>query len=79
MQPDLTLNGMKIFAAIGDSIRETCAKSREPMGSTTKQSPVSAWQVHDSIEVRAARDHEGGLGEILAMVPDMPPMPGDEV
>ena len=41
-------------------------------------SQVSAWQVRDSIEVRAERGRKGGLREILAMVPDVPPMPGDE-
>ncbi|WP_395750335.1 hypothetical protein [Prosthecobacter sp.] len=39
---------------------------------------ISAWQVRDSIEVRAARGHKGGLSEVLAMVPDVPPMPGAE-
>lgn len=41
-------------------------------------SQISAWQVRDSIEVRAARGRKGGLSEVLAMVPDVPPMPGDE-
>ena len=41
-------------------------------------SQISAWQVRDSIEARAARGRKGGLGEILAMVPDVAPMPGDE-
>lgn len=41
-------------------------------------SQISAWQVRDSIEARAARGRKGGLSEVLAMVPDVPPMPGDE-
>lgn len=32
----------------------------------------------ETLETRSARGRTGGLGEVLAMVPDAPPMPGDE-
>jgi hypothetical protein len=39
---------------------------------------VGAWQVRDDIETRAKRGNLETLGEILARVPDVPPLPGDE-
>jgi hypothetical protein len=41
-------------------------------------SQVTAWQVSDSFEKRAARGKTGDLADILATVPDVPPAPGDE-
>lgn len=42
-------------------------------------SQVSAWNVRDTFEQRAARGKVKNLSEILARVPDTPPAPGDEV
>jgi hypothetical protein len=42
-------------------------------------SQLSAWQVRDSVETRAARGKLSDLDEILAAVPDGPPVPGDEL
>jgi hypothetical protein len=41
-------------------------------------SQVAAWQVRDSMEVRAARAGKGGLRSLLDAVPDVPPVEGDE-
>jgi len=41
-------------------------------------SQISAWQVRDSVEQRARRGNLSDLDEILAAVPDVPPVPGDE-
>ena len=41
-------------------------------------SQLAAWQVRDSVAVRAARGKLSDLDEILAAVPDVPPVPGDE-
>lgn len=41
-------------------------------------SQVSAWQVRDTFEQRAARGKSEELAEILASAPDAPPSPGDE-
>lgn len=42
-------------------------------------SQVSAWNVRDTFEQRAARGKIGDLSEILTSAPDTPPDPGDEV
>ena len=41
-------------------------------------SQVTAWKVHDTFEQRAARGKTEDLAEILASVPDGPPVHGDE-
>ena len=40
---------------------------------------VGAWQVREDIEVRAKRGNLQTLDQILARVPDVPPLPGDEL
>ena len=42
-------------------------------------SQVSAWNVRDTFEQRAARGKIGDLSEILTSAPDTPSDPGDEV
>ncbi len=39
---------------------------------------LSAWKVRDDMETRARRGRPEDLREILAEVPDAPPLPGDE-
>ena len=41
-------------------------------------SQVTAWQVRDTVEQRAKRGAASDLGAILAVVPDVPPVLGDE-
>ncbi len=41
-------------------------------------SQVTAWQVRDTVEKRAQRGQLSDLDDILASVPDVPPMAGDE-
>ena len=40
---------------------------------------VGAWQVREDIEVRDKRGNLEMLDRILARVPDVPPLPGDEL
>jgi hypothetical protein len=40
---------------------------------------VSAWQVRDDIETRAKRGDLKTLDRVLARVPALPPVPGDEL
>ena len=40
---------------------------------------VSAWQTRESIESRARRVDYEAVDSILAKVPDVPPIPGDEL
>ena len=39
---------------------------------------ISAWKVRDDMETRALRGRAEDLREVLAGVPDAPPLPGDE-
>lgn len=41
-------------------------------------SQIGAWKVRDTVEQRASRGKLSDLDEILAAVPDAPPVPGDE-
>jgi len=41
-------------------------------------SQVTAWNVRDTVEQRAARGSLSDLDDILAAVPDVPPVAGDE-
>ena len=41
-------------------------------------SQVTAWQVRDTVEQRAKRGQLSDLEDILAAVPDVPPIAGDE-
>lgn len=41
-------------------------------------SQVTAWQVRDTVEQRAQRGSLADLETLLAAVPDVPPLPGDE-
>ena len=41
-------------------------------------SQVTAWQVRDAVEQRAQRGRLSNLDDILASVPDVPPVTGDE-
>lgn len=40
---------------------------------------VSAWRVRDDIATRAARADLAAFDRVLAKVPDVPPLPGDEL
>ena len=39
---------------------------------------IGAWQVRDDIAIRAKRGNLETFDRILARVPDVPPLPGDE-
>ncbi len=39
---------------------------------------LSAWKIREDIETRAKRGRPEDLRDILAQVPDVPPLPGDE-
>jgi hypothetical protein len=42
-------------------------------------SQVSAWRVRDDMATRAARGNLAEFDRIMARVPNVPPMPGDEL
>lgn len=39
---------------------------------------LTAWKLREGIETRAERGRPEDLRDILAQVPDVPPLPGDE-
>jgi hypothetical protein len=40
---------------------------------------IEAWKVRDDMETRARRANSSDWQELLSKVPDVPPMPGDEL
>lgn len=40
---------------------------------------VEAWRIHDDMETRARRANPRHLETLLERVPDVPPLPGDEL
>ena len=42
-------------------------------------SQLGAWKVRDDMETRAKRGNVSDLEKILARVPNVPPLPGDEL
>jgi hypothetical protein len=40
---------------------------------------VEAWKIRDDVETRARRAKADDFDALLAKVPDVPPMPGDEL
>ena len=42
-------------------------------------SQIGAWKVRDTVEQRASRGKLSDLDDILVAVPDVPPVPGDEI
>ncbi|GDY22367.1 hypothetical protein LBMAG56_37140 [Verrucomicrobiota bacterium] len=40
---------------------------------------LSAWKVRDDMDTRSRRGRPEDLRDILARVPDVPPLPGDEL
>lgn len=51
--------------------------SVDQMVALALQAQVTAWEVADTLEARAKRGRLEDLDEVLAMVPDVPPAPGD--
>jgi len=40
---------------------------------------LEAWRIRDDMETRARRANASDLGRLLDKVPDVPPLPGDEL
>ncbi len=63
-------------------VQELAAKqnaSVDQIVSVALAAQVSAWRTRESIAARARRVNWQKVDEILARVPDVPPMPGDEL
>jgi hypothetical protein len=75
-----------IHAKVPDYLAKLAAKAAEKEKVSVDQlvslalaSQVSAWQVRDDIETRAQRGRVEDFDRILARVPDVAPVPGDEL
>ncbi len=76
---------MTIQANIPDFLIRQAADVAKREGTTVDSiiaialsSQVTAWQVRDTVEQRAPRGRLSDLDDILATVPDVPPVAGDE-
>lgn len=76
---------MIVQATIPDFLMRQAAEVTERENTTVDSiisialsSQVTAWQVRDTVQQRAARGSFSDLEEILAAAPDVPPPVGDE-
>jgi hypothetical protein len=70
--PDLLLQEVKEIAAHQGA-------TVDHLVSLALAAQVSAWRTRESIASRAARVDWKHVDDILARVPDAPPLPGDEI
>ena len=74
-----------IQATVPDYLAKLAAEAAEKEQTALDQiialalsAQLSAWKVRDDMETRTRRGRPEDLRDILAQVPDMPPLPGDE-
>jgi hypothetical protein len=74
-----------IQATVPDYLATLAAEAAEKEKTTIDQiialalsAQLSAWKVREDMETRARRGRSEDLRNILAQVPDVPPVPGDE-
>ena len=75
-----------IQAQIPDYLAQLAAKAAEKEKTTLDQiialalsAQLSAWKVREDMETRAKRGRPEDLRDLLAKVPGVPPLPGDEL
>jgi hypothetical protein len=75
-----------IHAQVPDYLARLAIEAAEKEKTTLDQivalalsAQLSAWKVREAIEHRARRGRPEDLRDILAQVPDVPPLPGDEI
>ena len=75
-----------IQAQVPDYLARLAAKVAERENTTVDQiialalsAQIEAWKVCDDMETRARRANPADWDALLAKVPDVPPMPGDEL
>ncbi len=74
-----------IHAQVPDDLAKLAAEAAKKEKTTLDQivalalsAQLNAWKVRDDMETRARRGRPEDLRDILAQVPDAPPLPGDE-
>jgi hypothetical protein len=75
-----------IQAEVPDYLAKLASEAAEKEKTTLDQivalalsSQISVWKVREDMETRALRGRPEDLREVLAGVPDVPPLPGDEL
>jgi hypothetical protein len=72
----------KVPDYLADLATEAAAKAQTTLDQIVAlalSSQLSAWKVREDMETRARRGNPDHLREILDRVPDVPPLPGDEL
>jgi hypothetical protein len=75
-----------IQAKVPDYLAKLAAETAEKENTTLDQiialalsAQLAAWQAREDMATRARRGRSEDLRDILATVPDVPPLPGDEL
>jgi hypothetical protein len=75
-----------IKAQVPDYLARLAAETAEKENTTLDQivalalsAQLGAWRAREDIETRARRGRREDLRDVLAAVPDVPPLPGDEL
>ncbi len=75
----ITANIPDFLARILSDAAKKERTSVDQMVALVLQAQLTTWEVRDTIEERAARGRPGGMRALLDMVPDAPPVAGDEM
>jgi len=67
------------LARIAAEVAEREKVSLDQIIALALASQLSAWKARDDIETRARRGSLEAFDRVMAKVPDVPPMPGDEL
>jgi hypothetical protein len=67
------------LARIAAEVAEREKVSLDQIIALALASQLTAWKIRDDLETRARRGSLEAFDRIMAKVPDVPPMPGDEL
>ena len=72
-------NMKEVSRAAHDVVAEREHVSLDQIIALALASQLAVWKVREDIETRAKRGNLADFDRIMAKVPDVPPMPGDEL
>ena len=67
------------LARLANEVAERENVSVDQIVALALSSQVEAWRIRDDMETRARRANPADFNALLAKVPDVPPIPGDEL
>lgn len=67
------------LAKLANEVAEREKVSLDQIVALALASQLSVWKARDDMETRARRGSLAAFDRIMAKVPDVPPMPGDEL